>query len=89
MVDDKNRPFVFNRDKGVCKICNNRLDSKETEIHHVNDKLKKSEINKLKNLICCCYKCHKLIHINEIPNSIKLDKKVIDKLNKYRSFHLK
>ena len=57
-----NRPYCYSRDKGKCRICAGYVEPKEVRIHHVNPKLPKEEVNKVKNLIVVHEYCHSLIH---------------------------
>ena len=77
-----NRPYVYNRDKGKCKICNGYIEPSETEIHHANTKLPLTEVNKVRNLITVHHYCHTLIHSENEPNN--LSEAAIKRLRKYR-----
>lgn len=77
-----NRGYVFNRDKGKCKICGNNLHSANIKIHRINRKLDIDKINKVNNLICTCRTCYSKINnnidINNEPTKIK------EKIIKYK-----
>lgn len=82
-----NRGYVFNRDKGRCKICGNNLHSGNIKIHRINQKLNIDKINKVNNLICTCRTCYSKLNNNiDINNEpIKIKEKIIkyrEKLNK-------
>ena len=77
-----NRPYVYNRDKGKCKICNGFVEPYEVQIHHINPELAQNELNKVKNLITVHEYCHDLIHSTAMPDN--LSEKSIRKLIKYR-----
>lgn len=77
-----NRPYVYNRDKGKCKICNGYVEPNEVRIHHISPKLPINEVNKTKHLITVHEYCHKLIHNDELPEKLSEDTK--KRLAKYR-----
>ena len=77
-----NRPYVYNRDKGKCRICNGYVEPNETQVHHIDPKLPIEEVNKVKNLITTHKFCHNLIHNDEMPE--KLSDETLIKLTKYR-----
>lgn len=81
-----NRCYAFNRDKGRCKICGEWLDAKNTQTHHLNNKLPIEEINKVPNLVSLCNKCHILVHKPNISDEdiCYIDPKGQAKLLKYR-----
>lgn len=79
-----NRCYAFNRDKGKCKICDNQLNPKLTETHHINDKLPPNQVNKITNLASLCRDCHHNVHSTVDPNILYESKKHKDKLIKYR-----
>lgn len=85
-----NRPYVYNRDKGKCRICLNIVAPHEVEIHHVDLSLPYNLRNKVNNLITTHDYCHDLVHSNSnleghIPalntNTIKNIRKYREKLN--------
>lgn len=77
-----NRGYVFNRDKGKCKICGNNLNKTNIKIHRINPKLKIEKLNKVSNLICTCKNCYELINKNiDISNE---KTKIKEKIIKYR-----
>ena len=77
-----NRPYTYNRDKGKCKICNGYVEPNESHFHHVEPKLPRDRVNKVKNLITTHLYCHQLIH-NEIePENLSEDTR--KRLVKYR-----
>jgi RNA-directed DNA polymerase len=79
-----NSEYAYNRDKGKCKICGKFL-SKETRIcHHINTKSPISKINKVPNLSWAHKSCYRLIHTNIPLTELKLTKKIISKIKKFR-----
>lgn len=81
-----NRCYAFNRDKGQCKVCKFTLAYWEVNTHHIDNKLGKSSINKVPNLVTICVNCHKLIHKKELceEDTQHIPKSGINKLYKYR-----
>ena len=77
-----NRPYVYNRDKGKCKICNGYVDPNEVHTHHTDPKLPMEQVNKVKNLITVHIYCHKLIHSDSEPENLSED--TLKRLAKYR-----
>jgi group II intron reverse transcriptase/maturase len=57
-----NRPYVFNRDKGKCKVCGEILWSENVHIHHINPSLSLNLVNRVSNLVSMCKTCHNRIH---------------------------
>jgi group II intron reverse transcriptase/maturase len=57
-----NRPYAFNRDKGMCKVCSEILWSEITHTHHINPSLPLNQVNRVSNLATVCKECHRLIH---------------------------
>lgn len=78
-----NREYAYNRDKGKCKICGDYLDPNRVKVHHISPKLPIELVNKVKNLVCTCSRCHKLIHSNKEITVFK-DEKIIKRIEKYR-----
>jgi hypothetical protein len=64
-----NRPIVYNRDKGRCRICNKIIPINEVNIHHKNTELKMDKINKVDNLITLCKNCHYFEHKKSKPKN--------------------
>ena len=78
-----NREYAYNRDKGKCNCCCKELSEEVPKhCHHIKNKLHIDEINKVKNLIWLCEKCHKMVHGEIIPP--ELETKVINKIEEYR-----
>ena len=77
-----NRPYVYNRDKGKCKICGGFLNTSEVQFHHVDKTLAKDKLNKVANLISVHPFCHSLIH-QDIDISL-LDRKTQKNIQKYK-----
>ncbi|MFF2532500.1 group II intron reverse transcriptase/maturase [Brevibacillus sp. NPDC058079] len=77
-----NRPYVFNRDKGKCRVCNREPSSNLIHIHHKNPRLPAKLVNKVLNLVTTCMECHNAIHNDE--DYSHLSKKTWDNIRKYR-----
>lgn len=77
-----NRPYVYRRDKGKCKICGGYVEPYEAHIHHVNKNLQTNVVNKPKNLATTHLYCHNLIHNDSIPTN--LSDKTLKQIAKYR-----
>jgi len=77
-----NRAYVFNRDKGKCKICRKPVENYNLHIHHIKPNLPINKINKAPNLATVHDECHRLIHGK--GNLDGLDKKVRNKILKFR-----
>ena len=78
-----NRPYVYNRDKGKCRICNGYVEPHESHFHHTNPKLSSEEVNKAKNLITTHTYCHLIIHNDKMPENLSV--KTIQNITKYRN----
>lgn len=78
-----NRPYTYRRDKGKCRICNGYVNPDEVNIHHVNPKLAKDKVNKVRNLITTHAYCHSLIH-NNTEAVVDLSEKSLQNLEKFR-----
>lgn len=59
-----NRAYVFNRDRGKCKICRDDLHNYDVHIHHIHPLFPLNEVNRVKNLACMHEDCHRMIHSN-------------------------
>lgn len=77
-----NRPYVYNRDKGKCKICGGFLETSEVQFHHIDKTLSKDKINKVSNLISVHPFCHNLIHKD--ADVSMLDNKTQKNIQKYK-----
>lgn len=77
-----NRPYTYNRDKGKCKICNGYVEPNEVHFHHVEPKLPRDKVNKVKNLITTHLYCHQLIHNETMPENLSEESR--KRLTKYR-----
>jgi len=77
-----NRPYAFNRDKGKCKICGEKLGKMNLHTHHNDPNLPLNMINRVNNLSSVCRTCHKRIH-DENDYSF-LDNKTWKKILRYR-----
>lgn len=77
-----NRPYVYRRDKGKCKVCGGYVEPNEAHIHHINKNKDISVVNKPKNLATTHQYCHNLIHCETIPTN--LSEKTVKQLTKYR-----
>jgi group II intron reverse transcriptase/maturase len=78
-----NRPYVFNRDKGKCKMCGEILWSENAHIHHIDPKLPLHLINRVPNLVSVCKDCHQMIHNNK--DYSELGTTIWKKLTGYRN----
>jgi group II intron reverse transcriptase/maturase len=74
-----NREYAFNRDKGACRCCGDKLKWGDRHCHHVKPLLHIDQVNKVPNLAWVCNKCHRMIHGNEPVSGLspKVAKKVI------------
>lgn len=53
---------VYERDKGLCRLCGNN----NIQLHHIIYRSEdKSKINDIDNCIMLCDKCHRLVHSNK------------------------
>ncbi len=77
-----NREYAFNRDKGICRCCKNKLTAGNRHCHHVDNKLTSDRINKVLNLAWVCKDCHDIIHYKEIP--VLIDSKTKSKIEKFK-----
>ncbi|MCL6592254.1 MAG: group II intron reverse transcriptase/maturase [Firmicutes bacterium] len=77
-----NRAYAFNRDKGKCRVCKNKLHVSDVEIHHIKPCLPLDKVNKVMNLASVCKGCHRKIH-NNLDFS-KLGKKTWNKIQIFR-----
>jgi group II intron reverse transcriptase/maturase len=80
---EMNRRYVFNVDKGKCRICGTNLTYDNINTHHIDPQLPLNKVNKVKNLASLCEHCHKLVH-NENDESDRLSAKTWSKILKYR-----
>jgi len=84
-----NRISLYVAQKGKCAILGTKLDTDEIECHHI-EPYWKSKSDKYSNLIIVHPYIHKLIHIKnqslieEYLDLLKLSKKEIKKVNKFR-----
>lgn len=78
-----NREYVYNRDKGKCKVCGSWLNSTNRHCHRIDSKLSINQINKVSNLAWICKDCDKQVHGTK--TLIGTNTKVIKKIEKYRS----
>ena len=68
-----NRPYVFNRDKGKCRVCDINLWTDNVRFHHISPYLAIDKVNRATNFTCTCNSCHKKIH-NTIDYSFLVNK---------------
>ncbi len=78
-----NRAYAFNRDRGKCRVCGGNVASQDVHIHHKNNKLPLSEINKVPNLVTTHVECHKLIH--NYSELSKFGKTILKKVQGFRN----
>jgi len=77
-----NRGYVFNRDRGRCKVCGNNLHTGNIKIHRINNNLNIDKINKVNNMICTCRTCY--FKINNDVDISNEETGIKEKLIKYR-----
>ncbi len=77
-----NRPYAFNRDKGMCKVCGEMLWADNVQIHHVDPDLPLYLANRVQYLATTCKTCHGMIHDNK--DYAFLDKKTWGKILYFR-----
>lgn len=78
-----NRAYAFNRDKGQCKVCKTTLTKSNLHVHHIDNKLPITLVNKVSNLACLCKECHGIMH-NLSFNLDSLPRVQRNKIIKYR-----
>jgi ribosomal protein S26 len=80
-----NRGYVYNVDKGRCRLCGNVIDNdKDVEIHHINTVLPADVINRVQNLATMHSNCHSLIHsLKDFSN--ELSRKIWNKVLSFRN----
>lgn len=76
-----NRAYVYNRDKGKCRICGNYVYPSRVHVHHIDPALPDDLVNKVSNLTTTDEPCHYLIHWGSLDG---LDKKMVNKILKLR-----
>ncbi|MGP3788485.1 group II intron reverse transcriptase/maturase [Paenibacillus sp. 1A_MP2] len=76
-----NRPYVFNRDKGKCRVCGEHV-TENVNIHHIQPHLSLSEVNRVMHLATVHQKCHSMIHSSE--DLSHLGKKIWSKILGFR-----
>lgn len=77
-----NRPYAFNRDKGKCRICGEKLWAEIVHIHHIAPNLPLNLVNRVPNLASTCKTCHCRIHDNKDYSF--LDKKTWNQILNFR-----
>jgi RNA-directed DNA polymerase len=80
-----NREYAYNRDRGLCKVCEVFLDGHLYNCHHIRPYLEMDMVNKVVNLASVCIGCHRLIHGIAFVENVKMMRKVI----KYRKLLVK
>ena len=80
-----NRGYVYNVDKGRCRLCGKVIDDdKDVETHHINTVLPIGEINRVHNLATMHSNCHSLIHsLKDFSN--ELSRKTWNKVLSFRN----
>jgi group II intron reverse transcriptase/maturase len=80
-----NRGYVYNVDKGRCRLCGNVIDDdKDVEIHHINTVIPADVINRVQNLATMHSNCHSLIHSSK-DFSNELSRKIWNKVLSFRN----
>lgn len=81
-----NRPYAFNRDKGLCRVCGELLLSSNVHTHHINPNLPMNLVNRVTNMASVHNYCHSMIHDgNDYEHkNTKAWKKIKDFRNKLR-----
>lgn len=79
-----NRAYVFNQDKGKCRICREDIwDPRDVHCHHVNPRLSLELVNRVSNLATVhASTCHRYIHNSD--DLSYLGKKIWNKILQYR-----
>jgi len=77
-----NRAYAFNRDKGKCKVCGDKLQNSNLNIHHIQPHLPLDAVNRVNNLASVHDVCHQMIHSHQEHSS--LGKKIWKKILKFR-----
>lgn len=52
------RWYIYNKQNGLCKDCNNKFEIEEMELHHLIP-VSQGGIDEEKNLVMLCKKCHR------------------------------
>lgn len=61
-VDKKIYDKVYERDKGICRLCGKT----DIELHHIRYRSERKDlINDVNNCIMLCTSCHRLVHSNK------------------------
>jgi group II intron reverse transcriptase/maturase len=80
-----NRGYVYNVDKGKCRVCGNVIDDyKNIETHHINTILPTEKINRVQNLATMHSNCHRIIHSSK-DFSEQFSEKVWNKVLSFRN----
>ncbi|MEW6103842.1 MAG: group II intron reverse transcriptase/maturase [bacterium] len=80
-----NRGYVYNVDKGKCRLCGRELQEyEEIATHHIRPYLTAEAVNRVHNLATTHLKCHRIIHsLRDL--SKELSKKVWNKVQSFRN----
>jgi len=77
-----NGAYAFNRDKGTCRVCKEKLSGENVEFHRIQPYLSLKDLNRVPNLASVCKTCHERIHGTAVHP--KLPVKSEKKLNRMR-----
>lgn len=77
-----NKAYVYNRDKGKCRVCREEVDSLTVNIHHNCPELHLKYVNRVVHLSTVCIPCHQKIHDGN--DYSHLGKKFWDQIQKFR-----
>ncbi|WP_028971752.1 HNH endonuclease [Sporomusa ovata] len=77
-----NSAYAFNRDKGTCRVCKEKLSGENVEFHRIQPYLSLKDLNRVPNLASVCKMCHERIHGTAVHP--KLPVKSEKKLNRMR-----
>ncbi|WP_312889229.1 HNH endonuclease signature motif containing protein [Desertibacillus haloalkaliphilus] len=75
-----NRAYTFNRDKGKCRVCGEKIEGFNLTTHHINPRLPTDKVNKVSNLATLHIQCHSKIHNDKDYSKlgIKVWKKILN-----------
>lgn len=82
-----NRAYVYNRDKGKCRVCGFEVQPQNLHIHHVHPMLPLENVNRVPFLATVHEGCHKYIHSSDDFSHLgqKIWKKILSFREKVQS----